>query len=815
MKHTAKTIILVVFLAVLTATLMPAQVFADSLPEYISEVKVFYGSYKNAEADGFTVLIGDNGKPVDLNKNAGGNLGSKGERAVYLGYKTTSNRNEAITDLALMNMKGGYSVADYEALMELQMSSQIIPFVESFQVTIDEYRQNYNSDNENNSKRAHFIHDMLNKLTDDDSGGTGLGDLLLNETKFEMGDEAYEALSESEKKQHADLVTIVAQANGQATLLMNNLLTRASDTNDNTWVDRFVGMTYDDMVDATGNLPTDARKELARLYDDDANMLLDVWDDLREELEEYETASEKIDEAEAFDYDAYEEKYENFDAEKASSDEVLDALIDMTEERYETTRTIENLSIVAIHDYLDSIEYGDGTLLDFFMQSEEDVADDITMLYPMIASFTLGQRAGMEFVSLKELILMTLNDEQGIEDEELEKLETVSIYEGVDRAVYQKGGVALTSDALRKDALSKTEEGTFPHLSVLTKIMIGISAVAVVNAVASIIARGVIFSRALPTMDASVMSAVNSLRASIAANQVTLTQLGNQINNAHYLTGGMDIFTFNSSGATGWIRTSAQIPEQVAQATNEFMAVRNSIEQGEKAIQQLESSYQSARQAALTTRATVNKLMVGMTVAMVIIAAVTTYLAWRDMQNYYKVDFTAIPRYMVDEKDLMGYNSRGEKIVLKNQEAYYKAVESNAKKGDFKFNEIENLADMNGCVGKEWLALYFAKNRNMDPILASSLKVVVKSSEVPSGYTTGIHMFGSEAAFNLNSNLYDWNNSAPDVYVYFKTDDSVTKTSGSTFSGGFLALAGGAGLVIGSVASALGTTVTKKKKKEI
>ena len=184
------------------------------------------------------------------------------------------------------------------------------------------------------------------------------------------------------------------------------------------------------------------------------------------------------------------------------------------------------------------------------------------------------------------------------------------------------------------------------------------------------------------------------------------------------------------------------------------------------------------------------------------------------MQAYYKVDFTPIPHYMVDEKDLIGYNKKGEKIVLKNQSAYYKAVDCNRSEKDGLFKTLGTCADMNGCVGKQWLALYAVKNEIMDPILASSLKVVVGSAEIPSGYTTGIHMVGSESAFNLNSNLYDWNNSAKSVFIYFKTDDSATSTSGSNFSGGMLALTGGAGFAAGALASALGMTLTKKKKKE-
>ena len=154
MKHVLKGM-LAVLLAVLVGALAPAQVLADTAnqPDYISEVKLFIGDYAAAAAEGYT-LLKDGDTPVDLNRDAGGGLGSKGEKAVYLGYKTTKNRGDAITDMALMNMKGGYRTRDYEALMNAQMNEQIIPLVDSFLAAIEEYRENYASDNELNQKRA-------------------------------------------------------------------------------------------------------------------------------------------------------------------------------------------------------------------------------------------------------------------------------------------------------------------------------------------------------------------------------------------------------------------------------------------------------------------------------------------------------------------------------------------------------------------------------------------------------------------------------------------------------------------------------------
>ena len=221
----------------------PLATLAASGNVYISEVKVGAGktadeAKKELLEEGYTIVTQDGGGYADLNEGAGSNSAfAKGQRIVYLGYKTTMNASEAITDLATMNMRGGYSVKDYEELMATRLKTEIIPFVERFVVTLDEYRANLTSEYARNKARALYMKSMLNKLSDDDTGGL-MGDLLTLPTKYELGDKAYAALSEQEKKTHADILTIVAQANGKSILSMETLLTKATDTAETTWIER-------------------------------------------------------------------------------------------------------------------------------------------------------------------------------------------------------------------------------------------------------------------------------------------------------------------------------------------------------------------------------------------------------------------------------------------------------------------------------------------------------------------------------------------------------------------------------------------------
>ena len=132
------------------------------------------------------------------------------------------------------------------------------------------------------------------------------------------------------------------------------------------------------------------------------------------------------------------------------------------------------------------------------------------------------------------------------------------------------------------------------------------------------------------------------------------------------------------------------------------------------------------------------------------------------------------------------------------------------------WNALGDCADLNGDAGQQWVALYACRNNEvMQPILADSLKAVRESSIIPAGYTTGIHMFGSDSIFNMNNKTYDWNQSAPGVFVYFQIDEEApvkAGTSGSAFTAGWIALAAAAGMAVGAAGSVLFRETAGKKK---
>lgn len=753
---------------------MAAETEPVTATEYISEVRIGVGkTMEEAEKslEGYTILKnGENN--ADLNEKAGGGMGSQGERVVLLGYKTTTDRSEAVTDLALMNMKGGYSVSDYEALMEKQMKEQIIPFVKNFQAAIDEYRENYNSDIQANKQRAKYIHDILDKFIDDDTG-KGLGELLLNETKCEMGDAAYNKLSDAEKKNHADILTILAQSNGKATLMMENLLTRAADTEEDTWLDRFAGTTYQDIIDSSDMLPTEAKDEIAKLYDDDTKKIIGLWDEFSEDLNGYDEAVKIV---EAFDESKYKAAFDEMAKmdENTSAEDADRIMNEYAEQQVKMNDAMYKSRLIAVHDKLEETEYGDGTMLDFFSRDADEVED--TEIYPLVASLSDGQRSGLDFVSLQELIVIALTTDEGYADASLDNLEKTSIYAGVDRGIYEKGGVALTSEAERKKKAAMQVEDDKTFFSPWTIAGMAVTAVSF----AAFTGSAVSWAR-----NASKLKAVNA-EINLDLIELEMAYGKTTIEARRIAWSKSDVFYHNPE-----LKTQFEL-------------------------------YSSKTSLA-------KSLSIGFGVAMIVLAGVTTYLTYRDMQAYYKVDFTPIPKYMVDAKDITAYNTKGEMEVIKNQSAYYKAVECNRTSGDEKYKNIGTCADMNGDVGKQWLALYAVKNEAMAPILADSLLVKVNETDLPAGYTTGIHMFGSDSAFNLNDSKYVWNANASKVFVYFNVDDKPVSTStgasvgtntdsasvtGSVFTMGNLVLSAGIGLVLGAGIAMLIFIAMKPKKKE-
>ena len=708
---------------------------SDDSKLYIKELKLAEGitaedAQKSLTDEGYFILEKD-GKPLNLNEGSASHSalsGSPEEVYVYLGFKTTTDPDEAITDMAVMNMKGGYSFEDYSKLIEQHMETKIKPFMDKFVDTIKEYRENYNKpENSVNHIKADMVRQLLNRYTDDDTDGSPIGDLLLNETKYEMGDEAYNALSDSEKKEHADIITMLLQGNLTNISMIEKLLVKAADASDDTWVDRFENASLDklreDIEEANPNATmNDIDKILDKKYNDAAKEILNIWDDYAEicrncedrkdELtSESEELVEKMEEIEKVD------SFENMDEDQQK--ETAREIIEIQEELLEQAQ--DSLA-VGVAEQAEKRETDDMNMREFFSQPAENFrGKKIRNLYPMISSLSAGQIAGLQFLTVADLLDAGFNNVTNLKKslDNIEDVPVVSVYEGVNRELFESGAVALTNDTLRQNAVQNMNEGV--------DIRCMIAAGCMFLAVASAVAVPFIVSRA-----AMWEHNVQSLLASEIDDGALLME----------------------SAETG------------------------------------DAGFYANKVKKL-------KIISGvLTGAMVILIGVTVFLTISAYYDEYHIDFTPIPKYIVDETDITTINDKGEKEFMRNDTAYYRVVECNRKtmsKGkyseyyDKRIGELGDYGDLNGTAGKEWLALYTVKYENAAPILADSLMVMTgaDSSTPPDDYKLAIHMFGEKNAYNLQNNKLLYREPEA-VRIYFKQDYEVRKSaedSGSTGGG--------------------------------
>ena len=387
MKNSKK--IVGVFMAALFMVLTPLQAVAAGSPQYIKEVRISQAS----KAEDAKAWLKNNGYTVlDQDLNAG-----TGRDYVYLGYKTTTNKKEAITDMAVMDMKGGYSFGEYENMLKNQ-EAEIKSTLKYFQETVKELVANHKK----GDASAVSAVELLNRFYEDDSG-LRLGNFLI---KYVADDD--------------QLVKLFMQSNQTVITYMFYLLalgcTDSSETGN--WLYKFSEADPYDYYE-----PTD--------YDEMARSILVHWDELRDRLLSYDRTMEIVN-----TYGSMEEYAEST----------------TLEELYSTTE------IITLHDILDSFEYDGDSMLEFFLKDPDDI--DISELYPLASVMTVGQTECARYIGLEQLIKLAVSTEQTLKDYEKvfdQIAETTgatgvySVYSGIDRSLFE-GGVALTNDAFRESA---------------------------------------------------------------------------------------------------------------------------------------------------------------------------------------------------------------------------------------------------------------------------------------------------------------------------------------------------------------------------
>ncbi len=807
--------LLVLVLGLTTPVAVSAQAAEDSKGKYISDVFIAYGK----SADEAKSWLKNNGwEPVGKDLNDGNTSKAPGFKnaAAVMGIKRTNDPNKAITDMATMNMKGGYSFDDYESLVN-EKKADIKEFIRTFTPVLEEYRANYNNKgSQAGKKRAQYAHDLLNKFYDGNDDeyalndtGLSLGDLFLNKVTTEYNDSDYAKLSADEKKKTGDFQQIILESSGPAVITVEQALALASDTAETTWLERLPDYAGEDglfdhltelVPEAKGQRITEsiAMNYLHSKLGDTADVLAEQWYDINEEIiwfENYCDDNELWQEDGESDED-YSARLETFFNGMSEDD---DALLDEDYTRY--------TSDAAFYFILSEIEYeGDWgeTLYDFFRdEEEEEYGNDSDNFLPLAAALSKGQRAGISLISLPTLLQIgyageEVTDAQFPSIKELFKGQdenSISIYSGINRAIFRQG-VALTSEALMKKNSGEDpyeqiwKEGGIVDIVAYTSL--GVGAVSLITGVIMAVKAAKIMTP-LAEKSAELLSNVNHWSNRVAS----WTAQYNKAFAANVMQPGKFLMDPIESGLA-----NAQMQEGIA--SRAYNSIQSEI-------------------APIATMGKAARWMMGIGGALMIAAAVLKAV---QLAKFYNRDFTQIPRMIVNEDNIVSYSVDKNGNVVKdinfNQYVYYEAVKCNRQQIGIHKNAQDGVEDYEkwGCgdiadlccdVGLQWLALYVNKSRDMgDPILADSIVVQYGSKNAPESNMGTLHMFTYKNSVDIGSDAYNYRNDNNGIYMFWKTDANAY--TASTFNYGYLALAAIGGLAVGIV----GTTgvILPKRKKE-
>ena len=164
----------------------------------------------------------------------------------------------------------------------------------------------------------------------------------------------------------------------------------------------------------------------------------------------------------------------------------------------------EWLTAGTIYEGLNKYEggkYKKGELLNFFLEEHEP--EDVETFIPMAAALSEGQRSGLPFVDLEQLLTFaftTANSWKNYVEEnkaDFGKPEDISVYQNIDRGLYKDdGSVALTGAAQRAnntaDGTTGTKEEQLDTIAKITAISWAATAGCILVTLGSMVVRNIL-----------------------------------------------------------------------------------------------------------------------------------------------------------------------------------------------------------------------------------------------------------------------------------------------------------------------------------
>ena len=763
MKHIFKHILTVVLvLSMLACAVLPA--YAAKEEEYLCDLRIIYADDYNeakqilSETDFAEYEILD----ANLNENTG-------KIGVWLAYKTTTDIEDAITDIAIMQMNGGYKEGNYREMIK-QSYNEYLALGENYLVAIEYFAKAYEAGNylsEVAFRQLNFYNVVTEGIDEiPEFEGERLGDIFCD------GIDA------------ADLATMFMEGNSYALANVRSLIAMGVSYNED-------GMNYLEKVAAE----VEALNADPNLYSEN----------------DYDTLAAIIEPTIVIFGKMFAELEANASELNYEDEEI-------------TEQELKYLEYMVMAEMLRDVQYlGDKTLYQFCMEYQGG-GDDLSALYPLVAALNEGQVAMTQVAHYYDVVRysMTLAEDEEI-NAELDAMEAeygeypFNIYTGVDRTVY-RDSFALTSAAYRADAY--TESGLSAALYEGKLSALNIAATVVGSTGALVLGAGLArhgylhwsAKKASDAVDQATAAAYESYKATQTysgyigdslqhwrpADAVdkfyqTLESIGEPVDPAFHGMSFQDKVNYLDKHFTSHYGAS----DLDLDFANFKTKVSGYVGQDEQISSASANSMKAAMKATSGMR-----LVYGMYVAggiMMLASAITLGIS---VYNYYYPTYDDIPTAMVDLIDTVD----GDRYV--KYDVVYEAEQQ--KDGSYA------AADLNAFKAQRWNAMYYTKSYEAGKPLLADAFVVSTTSNAPAQDHMPVHRFGEVVCFNLNK--YNFNEKQS-IYLSVKQSENqkaavagVPEVVGSMMSTGVLFLIGGAGLIVG-VGGTIGVQAIMKKKK--
>ena len=755
-KITRRIISVLLVLTMLFLATVP--VYAAKDEEYLSDLRLIYADNYDEAKKILAETDFDDYKILNANLNQ-----DTGKSGVWLAYQTTTNIDDAITDIAVMQMNGGYQEGNYQAMIQ-QSYAEYLEFGENYLSAIEYFNKGYDAGHYL-SKIAHRQLNFYNVVTE------GIDEI----PSFEgdrLGDIFYNGIDVS------DLATIFMEGNSYALDNIRSLIAMGVSYNAD-------GKTYLEKVGAeVEKLNVHPDLYANEDYNDLATLIapvISVFRDMFKELEAYESELNYKDE------------------------EITDL-------------ELQYLEYMTVATMMRNVNYlGDKTLYDFCLNYTG--SSDNSNLYPLVAAMNEGQIAMTYVNHYYDVVRYSVTLEQDTEiNAELDELEKeyatnpCNIYAGVDRTIF-RDTFALTSDAYRSDAF--TESGLVAQLTggagEFGRVMNTIGIVGAGIFGAALIGHGI---------TKAIVNKYN--KAYLYKQYMFFNRHYFDADEGELYSSVIDDLFKNLPGTTKDQQNKLNVVDKYAKLKEYYswtldieekgleqdLADFSTIEQEWTDNIKASPAVQTAKAKAETAQQVGSKVM-GVVYAMYLVGGLMTLVSairlGYEIYNYYHPTYDDIPTAMVDLID----TPDGDRYI--KYDVVYEAEHN--KDGGY------SAADLNAFSANRWNALYYTKSYEAGKPLLADEFVVSNNNNIPDKNYAPIHRFGEVVSFNLNK--YNFNETYS-IYLSVKQSQNqksavagVPEIVGSVFSAGKVIISCAIGIGAGIGGTVAVKELIKKRKTKI